>query len=59
MMKRIKVQVAAAAIVMMTLVLGLPGNGTAKDYKLTVVAGHPPIFLWAPFSKPPRCLCTT
>ncbi len=46
MMKRIKVQVAAAAIVMTTLVLGLPGNGTAKDYKLTVVAGHPPIFLW-------------
>jgi TRAP-type C4-dicarboxylate transport system substrate-binding protein len=23
-----------------------PGSAPAKDYKLTVVAGHPPIFLW-------------
>jgi TRAP-type C4-dicarboxylate transport system substrate-binding protein len=34
-------------IVMSSLVFGLSvGSASAKNYKLTVVAGHPPIFLW-------------
>ena len=32
---------------MLALVLALPlAKAQAKDYKLTAVAGHPPIFLW-------------
>ena len=34
-------------LLMLTLVLALPlAKAQAKDYKLTAVAGHPPIFLW-------------
>ena len=38
---------ALMIVVMVTLIFSLPmGSALAKDYKLTVVAGHPPIFLW-------------
>ena len=38
---------ALVMVVMVSLVMGLSmGSAVAKDYKLTVVAGHPPIFLW-------------
>jgi len=34
-------------VLMVSLVMGLSaGSAPAKNYKLTVVAGHPPIFLW-------------
>jgi len=34
-------------VLMVSLVTGLSaGSAPAKNYKLTVVAGHPPIFLW-------------
>jgi TRAP-type C4-dicarboxylate transport system substrate-binding protein len=34
-------------VMMAALIFSLPaGPALAKDYKLTVVAGHPPIFLW-------------
>jgi TRAP-type C4-dicarboxylate transport system substrate-binding protein len=34
-------------VVMASMVLSVPtGSANAKDYKITVVAGHPPIFLW-------------
>jgi TRAP-type C4-dicarboxylate transport system substrate-binding protein len=40
-------QKALLIVVMASLVFSLPvGPASAKDYKLTVVAGHPPIFLW-------------
>lgn len=38
---------ALLIVVMAALIFSLPmGPALAKDYKLTVVAGHPPIFLW-------------
>jgi TRAP-type C4-dicarboxylate transport system substrate-binding protein len=38
---------ALMIVVMASLVFSLPvGSVLAKDYKMTVVAGHPPIFLW-------------
>ncbi|MEJ2096957.1 MAG: hypothetical protein P8Y38_07420, partial [Deltaproteobacteria bacterium] len=40
-------QKALLIIVAAALAFCLPaGPASAKDYKLTVVAGHPPIFLW-------------
>ncbi|MEJ2167091.1 MAG: C4-dicarboxylate TRAP transporter substrate-binding protein [Desulfobacterales bacterium] len=40
-------QKAMLIVVMAALVFSVPvGPASAKDYKLTVVAGHPPIFLW-------------
>ncbi len=34
-------------LIMAALILSLPvGRAVAKNYKITVVAGHPPIFLW-------------
>jgi len=34
-------------VVMASLIFSLPlGSALAKEYKMTVVAGHPPIFLW-------------
>jgi len=34
-------------VVMASLIFSLPvGSALAKDYKMTVVTGHPPIFLW-------------
>jgi hypothetical protein len=38
---------ALMIVVMAAMIFSLPvGPALAKDYKLTVVAGHPPIFLW-------------
>ena len=38
---------ALLIVVMASLIFSLPvGSALAKDYKMTVVAGHPPIFLW-------------
>jgi len=38
---------ALVMVVMVSLVMGLSmGSAVAKNYKMTVVAGHPPIFLW-------------
>ena len=38
---------ALVMAVMVSLVVGLSmGSAVAKNYKMTVVAGHPPIFLW-------------
>jgi hypothetical protein len=38
---------ALLVVVMAVLVFSLPiGSAGAKTYKITVVAGHPPIFLW-------------
>ena len=38
---------ALLIVVTASLILSLPvGSALAKTYKLTVVAGHPPIFLW-------------
>ncbi len=38
---------ALMIVVMASLIFSLPvGSALAKDYKMTVVAGHPPIFLW-------------
>ena len=38
---------ASLAVIMAALILFLPvGPAVAKNYKITVVAGHPPIFLW-------------
>ncbi len=35
------------AVIMTALIFSLPvGPAVAKNYKITVVAGHPPIFLW-------------
>jgi TRAP-type C4-dicarboxylate transport system substrate-binding protein len=40
-------QKALLIVVTASLIFCLPvGPASAKDYKLTVVAGHPPIFLW-------------
>ena len=38
---------ALLIVTMVALAFSLPlGSAWAKDYKITVVAGHPPIFLW-------------
>ncbi len=38
---------ALLAVVTAALIWGVPlGSASAKTYKITVVAGHPPIFLW-------------
>ena len=38
---------ALLVVVMASLALSMPiGSAWAKTYKITVVAGHPPIFLW-------------
>jgi len=38
---------AMLVVIMATLVFSFPlGSASAKTYKITVVAGHPPIFLW-------------
>jgi hypothetical protein len=38
---------ALLIVMMAALIFSLPtGSAWAKNYKITVVAGHPPIFLW-------------
>jgi len=44
-MKR-TMKVLTVAMIMLVLAAGVPSAGIAKEYKMTVVAGHPPIFLW-------------
>ena len=50
-MKLIKRTLLAVATVALALTLAGAPPASAKDYKLTVVAGHPPIFLWVTLAR--------
>ena len=41
-----KLTVAALAVAVCLSLIAVPAPARAKDFKMTVVAGHPPIFLW-------------